>query len=90
MTRVLEGTWAEIAAHAGEWENKRLRVVVDVLDEQPADDADAPTLLERIKDLVGSVEGGPDDLAENHKKYFAEIMDEKYARDMAKSESKLK
>ena len=84
MTRILEGTWAEIAAHQDEWNGRRLRVEVqatpaqnDVPQNSNTDEAREPTLLELLGDVVGSVEGMPEDLGANHKKYYAQAMDEK-------------
>lgn len=87
MTRILEGTWAEIAAHQDEWNGRRLRVEVEesfAQDDAPenggTEEKDEPTLLELMKDLVGTVSFEPDDLGANHKKYYAQAMDEKYPR----------
>ena len=67
MTRVLEGTWAEIAAHEDEWEGKKLRVTISEATEPP--DAPPrpgePTLADVMGDLVGQVSFLPDDLSEN-------------------------
>lgn len=91
MTRILEGTWAEIAAHEDEWNGRRLRVEIEETPvengtspngngEAPIGDGEKPTLLELMKDLVGTVSFEPDDLGANHKKYYAQAMDEKYPR----------
>ena len=84
MTRILEGTWAEIAAHQDEWHGRRLRVEVqatsapnDAPQNSNTDEAREPTLLELLGDVVGSVEGMPEDLGANHKRYYAQAMDEK-------------
>ena len=87
MTKVLEGTWAEIAAHADEWNGQRLRVEIEEMpvngaqNGAPPEDEEGPTLLEMLGDIVGSVQGMPEDLGRNHKKYYAQAMDEKYPRD---------
>ena len=91
MTKVLEGTWAEIAAHADEWNGGRLRVEIEELPANgahngasataPDNSEEGPTLLELLGDIVGSVSGMPEDLGRNHKKYYAQAMDEKYPRD---------
>lgn len=82
MTRILEGTWAEIVAHQDEWNGQRLRVEVEATPDEGALNgtagANEPTLLEMLGDIVGSVEGMPEDLGANHKKYYAQAMDEKY------------
>lgn len=85
MTRILEGTWAEISAHQDEWNGRRLRVEVQATpaenvapENNGTDENHEPTLLELLGDVVGSVEGMPEDLGANHKKYYAQAMDEKY------------
>ena len=87
MTRVLEGTWAEIAAHQDEWNGRRLRVEVQITPAENGapenigtDEKHEPTLLELMKDLVGTVSFEPDDLGANHKNYYAQAMDEKHPR----------
>ena len=82
MTKVLEGTWAEIRAQQPDWENKRLRVeVLDAPDMQDAPlESGEPTLFEEMKDLVGTVSFEPTDLAARSEHYYAQAMDEKYPR----------
>ena len=82
MTKVLEGTWAEIRAQQPDWENKRLRV--EVLEAPETQDAPLPngepSLYDEMKDLVGTVSFEPTDLAERSEYYYAQAMDEKYPR----------
>ena len=65
MTQVLEGTWDEIAAHKEEWDGKRLRVAVEVLDAAFNGNAtdDDFSLAERLRGRVGRVVFEPDDVA---------------------------
>jgi hypothetical protein len=37
---------------------------------EPVEDADIPTLAERLKDFIGKAEGLPSDLAKNHDHYL--------------------
>ena len=86
MTRILEGTWAEIAAHVAEredeWNGRQLRVQIEetAATEAPDSEREEPTLLEMLGDIVGSVEGMPEDLGRNHKFYYSQAMDEKYPK----------
>lgn len=92
MTKVLEGTWEEVAAYAPNWGEKRLRVAVDVLDapdeDDPEDEAEQERLRAAIMEVVETVAGLPEDVGRNHKKYFARVMDEKYKPDPAQSGGK--
>jgi hypothetical protein len=76
MTQIYEGTWEEIAAHAEEWENKRLRVSVEVLEEESANEQ--ARLQNVLSGLVGASKGLPPDLSENTGQKFAEIIAEKH------------
>ncbi len=87
MTKVLEGTWAEIREQQPDWENKRLRV--EVLDAPEKEKQEAPlesepttetTLFDEMKDLIGKVSFEPTDLAARSEYYYAQAMDEKYPR----------
>lgn len=89
MTKVLEGTWAEIRAQQPDWENKRLRVEVLELPSEPqGNDANASvvassgeddfSLAERLRRRVGRVAFEPTDLAARSEEYYAQLMDEKY------------
>ena len=88
MTKVLEGTWAEIRAQQPDWENKRLRVeVVEVLEAPQkevasleSDSTKETMLFDEMKDLVGTVSFEPTDLAARSEHYYAQAMDEKYPR----------
>ena len=83
MTKILEGTWAEIRAQQPDWENKRLRV--EVLEETearngvaaPEDDEDF-SLAERLRGRMGRVAFEPTDLAARSEEYFAKFMDEEH------------
>ncbi len=90
MTKVLEGTWAEIRAQQPDWENKRLRV--EVLEAPETQDAPLPngaspeedddfSLAERLRGRVGTVSFEPTDLAERSEYYYALAMNEKYPDD---------
>ena len=82
MTKVLEGTWAEIRAQQPDWENKRLRVeVLEIPEAQEAPVQNGePSLFDEMKDLVGTVSFEPTDLAARSEHYYAQAMDEKYPR----------
>ena len=82
MTKVLEGTWAEIRAQQPDWENKRLRVeVLDAQDSQNETLRQRETsLFDEMKDLVGTVSFEPTDLAARSEDYYAQAMNEKYPR----------
>lgn len=93
MTKMLEGSWEEIAARASEWQGRQVRL--EVLDAPSQNGSVAPeedglTPYERVKHIIGSVEGGPDDLGERSEEYFAQLMDEKYARDQEKARDRFK
>ena len=83
MTKVLEGTWAEIRAQQPDWETKRLRV--EVLEAPETQDAPVqngePSLFDEMKDLVGTASFEPTDLAERNEYYCALAMNEKYPDD---------
>lgn len=86
MTQLLEGTWEEIAAHADEFKGRRLQVkVFDALPVSTNGAAKEETVME-VLDRIGTVDGMPTDLSERAEEYFAEIMDEKYKKDMEKYE----
>ena len=86
MTKILEGTWAEIRAQQPDWENKRLRVeVLDAPETQNAPSQNAPStneddfsLADRLRGRVGTVSFEPTDLAARSEYYYALAMDEKY------------
>lgn len=84
MTRILEGTWAEIAAHADEWNGRHLRVEIEEKPDKngasPNDSHAEPTLYEVMKDLVGTVSFEPNDLGARSEAYFVQAMDEKHPR----------
>lgn len=90
MTKVLEGTWEEIAAHASEWQGRKLRITVLDAPDKDASDEDGPSVYDRVKHIIGSVEGGPDDLGERSEEYYAQYMDEKHARDEEKARARFK
>ena len=83
MTQVLEGTWEEIAAHAPEWNGKRLRVAVEVLEtlqdakSNESAKTDEVSVADLIGDIVGSVSFLPNDLSERHSEALSEILEEK-------------
>ena len=90
MTKVLEGTWAEIRKQQPDWENKRLRVEVldgpretehndGAADESVSPDDEGFSLAERLRGRVGTVSFEPTDLAARSEHYFAQLMDEKYS-----------
>ena len=58
------GTWEEVLAHASELEGHQVKVTVldEVEQEQPR-----VSVLEAAGDLIGSLEGGPEDLSSNPK-----------------------
>lgn len=84
MTQVLEGTWEEIAAHAPEWNGKRLRVAVEVLEllqgveENGSAKSAGVSVADLIGDIVGSVSFLPDDLSERHSEVLSEILEAKH------------
>ena len=81
MTQVIEGTWDEIAAHAPQWNGKRLRVAVEVLETlqaaKPENASKTASVADLIGDIVGSVSFLPDDLSERHSEALSEILEEK-------------
>jgi len=87
MTRVLEGTWEEIAAHSAEFNGHRLRVIdlgliAEVANAEATEsDEEGPTLAELFAGRTGTIKGLPTDLSERTEEYFAQIMDEKYPRE---------
>ena len=58
------GTWEEVLTHASELEGHRVKVTVldEVEEERPR-----VSVLEAAGDLIGSLEGGPEDLSSNPK-----------------------
>ena len=93
MTRVLEGTWEEIAAHAAEFNGHRLRVIdLGLIDEAANDraegeEAEGRTLAEVFAGRTGRVAFLPNDVAGRSEEYFAQIMDEKYRKDQEKRQA---
>jgi hypothetical protein len=47
----------------------RVEVVINKAEEVAIDEADIPTLAERLGDVIGSIKGGPDDVSVNHDWY---------------------
>ena len=78
VSQAYEGTWEEVAQHAGELAGHRVRVLV--LD---GTDVKVPvppgmSLAEAMKDYIGSVSSGkPSNLAQRVDEAFGEIMEEK-------------
>jgi len=79
-----EGTWEEVAQHAGELAGHRVRLTV--LEDAPNGSSRAPdgkaapkqTLDQLMKDYIGCVSSGkPSNLAEHVDEAFGEIMEEK-------------
>ncbi len=90
MTKVLEGTWDELATHAAELEGRRLRLIV--LDEASVSangtnnsTQQEETLLEAVL-RVGTIDGPPSDVAKDGKRLWGEYVMEKHRRIRAQSE----
>ena len=82
--RILEGTWEEIAPHASEFENRRLRLIVQSeesaaqTEEEPRNLADAMSpFFEKVDRLVPEK---PAPETDPHKILFGEVMEEKAKR----------
>ena len=79
--KVYEGTWAEISAHAEEWQTyAKLTLIVP-------DDAYIPptdtgvNLAEALKGYIGTSHFGDANLSEDTGKKFARLLAEKYEKE---------
>ena len=84
---ILEGTWEEIAAHAPEWNGKRLRVSVEVLETREgvetngkARDEKPISLAEDLAGYIGVIDGPETDISSRAKELWGEYVEEKHRR----------
>lgn len=68
----------EVVAATGDSVTQSIKRAIDLLHEQHQVALKKPRSNAYLASLIGKYSGGPPDLAENHKKYFAEAMDQKY------------
>jgi hypothetical protein len=87
MTQVLEGTWEEIATHAPEWNGKRLRVEIEVLDRlQCVTSNDVaienePQMLDKwLEGYIGVIDGPETNIAARSEELWGEYVEEKHRR----------
>ena len=79
MSRIIEGTWEEIAARADELRGKTLRV--EVVDASTKSRYEGMSVAEMFAGRTGVIDNLPPDLSERAEEYYSQIMDEKYPRE---------
>jgi hypothetical protein len=82
VERVLEGTWEEITAHAGELAGRRVQIAVLKEDapvsENEIDASPSLTLADWMDGFIGVVEGSGPSVAERSEEAFGEGAEAKY------------
>lgn len=90
MTKVLEGTWEEVAAHADELAGRHVTLIV--ADEAPIATTGSDNGAEKEETLaeaiarIGTIDGTPSNGAKDGKRLWGEYVMEKHRRIKAQSE----